>query len=464
MSCLGRVGAVLVLLLTIGCSSGPRGTLLSSKSPSPLPSHTNDPSVVKTPPLPLRYTATLALAHTVMPRTTTLTSSPIPSSTPAPISMVTRPPTATAMPTKTPTPRPAATARGRGTPVLPPDSTPEARVEDQVAQLAFVSDRRQRGNLDIWLYDLPTGQAYPLTADDWQDASPAWSPDGRVLVFYSFRVGGRSTIRAVTLPDRTVHDLVPPEYKHIVTDFTWSGSGRSIFYTTFTELGENDALWQLDLQTGAHSRIGDVEALISISHDDRYLAFATREPEYNWLVFRVVQLSDNAVFVPAEEQFHPFMQRWAPREDTLAVVSGLGPQVAIYQVSSRGIEKKAADLASNNPEMRLCDLAWSPDGREILVVHAPLTSNVCQGELLLYDAGLAHRQLLSLEGLAGYAGWSKDGKWIAYGRNDTLNVGQYQSNTQWQASGEIWIVDHAGLGARPLITGPAYNGQPAWRP
>ena len=340
---------------------------------------------------------------------------------------------------------------------------------EQAAQVAFVSDRRQRGNLDIWLFDLTTEQMALLTSDDWQDVKPAWSPDGQTLAFLSFRIGGPSSIRAIDLSDRTVRTLVTPERYAPVTDFVWSGDGESIFYTTYDGQTFESQIWQLDLQTGDRQYITNAESPISVSTDSQYLGISIRKPEWlNHAVFRVLRLSDNTELQPTEEHFHPSGQAWAPQGDTLAVVSGTGPpqlgQIAIYRVSEGEIYRQAVEFVPPEPRTSLCDLAWSPDGQRILIIRALIVANVCQGELLLYDADLVHHQVLPLEGLVGYARWSEDGNWIAYGKNDTLHIYQYSTGVQKQASGEIWIVESTGLNARPLITGPAYNGQPAWRP
>lgn len=356
------------------------------------------------------------------------------------------------------------------TPLPSPHHTADESIEGgQAAQLAFVSDRRQRGNLDIWLFNLATEQMEPLTSDDWQDAKPAWSPDGQTLAFLSFEIGGPSGIRVVGLSDRTVHILVSSEQYAPIGDFVWSGDGKSIFYTTFDGQTFESQIWQVDLQTDDRQYITHAEFPISVSPNDQYLGVSIRKPEWlNHAVFRVLPLSDKTELQPAEEHFHPSGQAWVPQGDTLAVVSGTGPpqlgQIAIYRVSEGEINQQAVDFVPVEPRMSLCDLAWSLDGQKILVVRALTVANVCQGELLLYDADLAHHQVLPLEGLVGYARWSEDGNWIVYSRDDTLHVYQYSTGVQKQASGEIWIAESTGLNARPLITGSAYNGQPAWKP
>jgi Tol biopolymer transport system component len=356
------------------------------------------------------------------------------------------------------------------TPLSSPHPTASGSIaREQATQLAFVSDRRQRGNLDIWLFDLTTKRMEPLTSDDWQDAKPVWSPDGQTLAFLSFEVGGPSVIRVVSLSDRKIHTLVPYKQYVPVTDFIWSGDGTSIFYTVFDGQTFESQVWQVDVQTGDRQHITNADSPISVSPNDQYLGVSIRKPEWrNYAVFRVFRLSDKTELQPIEEHFHPSGQAWAPQGDTLAVASETAPpqlgHIATYEVRGEDVNQQAVNFVPTEPRMSLCDLTWSRDGRRILVVRALTVANVCQGEVLLYDADLTRYQVLPLDGLAGYARWSEDGNWIAYSKDDTLHVYQYSLGVQKQASGEIWVAESTGLNASPLITGPAYNGQPAWRP
>jgi len=56
--------------------------------------------------------------------------------------------------------------------------------------LAFASDRPDGGNIDIWVCDLRGEMLRRLTTHPAIDQTPDFSPDGRRIVFRSFRSGG----------------------------------------------------------------------------------------------------------------------------------------------------------------------------------------------------------------------------------------------------------------------------------
>jgi dipeptidyl aminopeptidase/acylaminoacyl peptidase len=61
--------------------------------------------------------------------------------------------------------------------------------ERVVYSLLRLDEKKDIQCSELWLLDLQSGKAKPLTAGDWNDFSPAWSPDGEEIAFLSTRSG-----------------------------------------------------------------------------------------------------------------------------------------------------------------------------------------------------------------------------------------------------------------------------------
>ena len=63
--------------------------------------------------------------------------------------------------------------------------------------VAYVSDRAEAGNLDVWTQQLPAGTPVRLTTDPAEDEDPSIAPDGSSVVFRSERGGGGIYFRPI---------------------------------------------------------------------------------------------------------------------------------------------------------------------------------------------------------------------------------------------------------------------------
>lgn len=100
--------------------------------------------------------------------------------------------------------------------------------------IAFISDRAEYGNVDVWVQPLDgSGQARRLTRDAAQELDPDISPDGRLVVFRSNRDGGLHVVPTSGGQPRRI--VVPGGTPRFSPDSKW------IAYSARTRTGRTAA-------------------------------------------------------------------------------------------------------------------------------------------------------------------------------------------------------------------------------
>ncbi|HLF90057.1 MAG TPA: hypothetical protein VI451_13995, partial [Anaerolineales bacterium] len=156
------------------------------------------------------------------------------------------------------------------TPALSPDGT----------RLAFASDRD--GPFDLYLLDLLTGETTRLTNTPVYDASPTWSPDGLFLAYESYRPNefGNDNLDIYLIPTDGSSDPLQltfdpgPDYAP-----AWSPQGRRVAFVSIRS-GEPE-IWLADLEnpdqrfTNLSLNPDSIDSHPTWSPDGNRLAWAT---------------------------------------------------------------------------------------------------------------------------------------------------------------------------------------------
>jgi serine/threonine protein kinase len=182
---------------------------------------------------------------------------------------------------------------------------------------------------DIWLIELATGRATPLTNDHAGDYDPTWSPDGKYIVFNSSRLGGSSLFLRAS--DGSGADVPLATFEKSESDrFTvasWSRAGVLVFNV----LSKNG-----DMDLGTLSMSGDRTRRVFVSSkqseqngtfspDGRWVAYQSNASGRYEIVVRPFPAKDPARTISRDGGRYP---RWRGDGKELFFVSPAGTMMA----------------------------------------------------------------------------------------------------------------------------------------
>jgi Tol biopolymer transport system component len=273
--------------------------------------------------------------------------------------------------------------------------------------IVFVSWRD--GNGEVYAMDADGSAPRNLTQNPAKDVRPAWSPDGRRIAFVSRR-DGNSEIYVMKADGRGTRNLTRDRARDLFP--TWSPDGRRIAFLRGRLYSNNPGGLGVHRFYGYH--------LYVVNADGSGLRKLTRR-----LTFR-------------------YQLVWSPDGRTI--------YFGRYLVSTDG------SGARRLPFIPLTAV-WSPDGRRIAFVdtpHGPLPSGGCcpspHSDIYVMNAdGSGSRRLTHNAGYNDKPAWSTNGRKIAF-----------QSTRD--GNSEIYVMNADGSGQRNLTRHPAKDGRPSWSP
>ena len=263
-------------------------------------------------------------------------------------------------------------------------------------RVAFVVDRLTRVDRDIFVLEDPAQAPWALASGGGTNEAPAWSPEGRALLFSRNVDGlkgmflweeGREIERVSSAPYVDMAPSWSPDGRHVAVmslrDENWEiyvlradGSGEGV------RLTENDA----DDQWPAWSPAGDRIAFVSDRDGDPDLWWTDPEGK------KVERLTT--------DRFADGRPAWSPDGRRIAWSSERDGKAAVFVMDHDG--RNVRRLTSREHEA--VDPAWSPDGRHLVFVG---TRDGFRELYLVASDGSGERRLTELRGNARQPAWGR---------------------------------------------------------
>lgn len=320
------------------------------------------------------------------------------------------------------------------------------------------------GNAEIYVMDANGQNQRRLTENQVYDSGASWSPDGKSIMWFSANGPGTPeddygasdlwTMRADGSGKRRIARLPGSD-----TYPSWAPDGRRVVFTSHRH--GNGELYLLDLQTSQVTRLTDHPASddhARWSPDGRNIAFLSwRDGDEALYVLSpgsnapVRVNTGRSAAAPSWSSDGKWILFHSRTDSGTEIFRVRAPQAEPERVPSRPVAAQLSNVSSSGARDR--QSAWSPDSNFLVFVSDRL-QGVHWGESALYlldlRTGRAGRVRRSIED--GRPSWSPDGRYLAF------------ESTDRDESRRIYVSAPDGRSSRNLTPLPGSYGHPAWSP
>jgi Tol biopolymer transport system component len=303
------------------------------------------------------------------------------------------------------------------------------------SKIAFTSVRNGT-YFDLYVMNADGSKQLRLTTPASSFLPPEWSPDGRRIAF----VSGRGCI-----DDNHLYGL--PEGTIDADISVMNADGSGLRRVTRGPGGDCAPVWSPDGQKIAFHRSfvrREGDKVVGVDFDV-YVINADGSEERS--------LTGDAV------SFRPM---WSPDGRKIAFWSGLDGAGGIYVMNADGSERRL--LADSGARLRhqacencgrLRHVAWSPNGRKMLLVRSGPTEGYDSRKhhvvVMNADGSGLRRLTRFVPGNGGFPSWSPDGRKIVF---VNFRDGNF----------DVYVMNADGSGLRNLTRHPGHDSDPEWSP
>jgi len=289
--------------------------------------------------------------------------------------------------------------------VVPGSWSPDGR------RIAFSSDRSNPGKAgDIWIIDVDTKMEHRLTSADRWEWNPAWSPDGRFIMYCRGTVSGVALYVTSADGSRTEKVLDLPFYGAFLPRWV---PGKPLL--SFGGGHFRDGLSLLNPTTNAHTEIpvSDEAVALQLSLSGNRIAAAMFEDSAVVLKeFMVEQahMQGRVISSFALDQWIEAQMRWHPDEQSLLLKLKIADQR--YALTRIDVQNGTVDELIVEKEIGLNRRPWAPSGKRIAYVA---TYGDQDRDLFTLSLRNLKRRQITFGGVMpeGYD-WSPDNRQLVY--------------------------------------------------
>jgi TolB protein len=223
-------------------------------------------------------------------------------------------------------------------------------------RIAFVAEEGRAK--ELWVMDLDGSNARRLTQDGSIALSPAWSPEGSLILFTSFRGGKQAQIYVI--PSQGGRPFLVSGRPGNNIAASYSPDGRSI--VCVLSVDGNAELYRLDARGGSPRRLTDnpgIDTSPAWSPTGREIAFTsdrTGTPQVY-----VMDAEGGSIRRLTYDVNYTDSPAWSPKGDRLAWVARTNGGFDIYVSRPDGSDIRLVVSGGSNENPH-----WSPDGRHLV--------------------------------------------------------------------------------------------------